>query len=48
MNRVLQPPILGRLAAVGIARRVGFQDWGLRHVRGMCMPSTQLTFLSYR
>ena len=28
------PPFPGRLAAVGIARRVGFRDWGLRRVWG--------------
>ena len=33
MDYVLQPPFPGRLAAVGIARRVGFRDWGLRRVR---------------
>ena len=32
MDCVLQPPLPGRLAAVGIARRVGFRDWGLRRV----------------
>ena len=26
------PPFPGRLDAVGIARRVGFRDWGLRRV----------------
>jgi len=34
MDCVLQPPLPGRLAAVGIARRVGFRDWGLRRVWG--------------
>lgn len=34
MDCVLQPPFPGRLAAVGIARRVGFRDWGLRRVWG--------------
>lgn len=34
MNCVLQPPFPGRLAAVGIARRAGFRDWGLRRVWG--------------
>ena len=34
MDCVLQPPFPGRLAAVGIAHRVGFRDWGLRHVWG--------------
>ena len=48
MGCVLQPPFPGRLAAVGIARRVGFRDRGLQHVRGTCMPNFQLTFLSYR
>ena len=48
MDCVLQPPFPGRLAAVGIARRVGFRDWGLQHVRGTCMPNFPLTFLSYR
>ena len=33
MDCVLQPPFPGQLAAVGIARRVGFRDWGLRRVR---------------
>ena len=34
MDGVLQPPFPGRLAAVGIARRVVFRDWGLRRVWG--------------
>jgi len=39
MDCVLQPPLPGRLAAVGIARRVGFRDWGLRRVRGILTPT---------
>ena len=48
MDGVLQPPFPGRLAAVGIARRVGFRDWGLRRVWGTCSHRERQLFVFFK